>query len=124
MAVSRPAHRMPKTEKNFTRGIDNFDIPGYHTFYATLTNAVSRHVPAVRRVVALAVRGFPRFRGRGAIATSAAVVTMRTNRSQPPRQLASPRFADVPTKQTLPEPVALPAAPFALPPVARATTLS
>jgi hypothetical protein len=115
---------MPKTEKNFARGIDKFDIPGYYTFYATLTNAVTRHVPAVRRVVAVPVRGFPRFRGRGAIATIAAVVTMRTNRSQPPRQLVSPRFADVPTQQTLPEPVALPVAPFELPPVVRATTLS
>src|SRR5262245_10313837 len=115
---------MPKTEKNFTRGIDKFDIPGYYTFYATLTNTVSRHVPAIRRVVALAVRGFPRCRGRGAIATIAAVVTMRTNRSQPPRQSVSPRFADVPTQQTLPEPVALPGAPFELPPVAHAITLS
>lgn len=106
-----------------TRGIDSVGTPGYYNFYATLTNDATGPDPAARRVAVGASRGFPRWSSRGAIATIAAVVTMRKYRSQPPQMfLTSRRLSNAPGRRG--EPAGTPAAPFGLPPAARTITLS
>ena len=120
-ATAATAHRMPKFKK-IDPGYRLCRYPGYYNFYATLTSAVLSTVLAASRVVAWPSGGVPSVLCRGAIATIAAVVTMRKYRSQPPRMSKKPRLSNVPIRWV--EPAGPLTAPYGSRSIARIIRLS